>query len=91
MRLVPSLQACRHGRRARLAYCRDVSQLSFFSAESVPPAVADLSGLLAAAGQVVLVGSGARLSVVVYHLWRANALAEMISECGLEPEIGSTD
>lgn len=68
-----------------------MSQLSFFSAESVPPAVADLTGLLAASGQVVLVGSGARLSVVVDHLWRANALAEMISECGLEPEIGSTD
>jgi len=68
-----------------------VSQLSFFSAESVPPAVADLTGLLAASGQVVLVGSGARLSVVVDHLWRANALAEMISECGLDPEIGSTD
>ena len=42
-----------------------VSQLSFFSAESVPPAVADLTGLLAAPGQVVVVGGGARLSVVV--------------------------
>ncbi len=46
-----------------------MSQLSFFSAESVPPAVADLTGMLAAPGQVVLVGSGsqagARLSVVV--------------------------
>ena len=31
-----------------------VSQLSFFSAESVPPAVADLTGILAAPGQVVL-------------------------------------
>ncbi len=43
-----------------------VSQLSFFSAESVPPAVADLTGILAAPGQVVLVGSdgaaGYRLS-----------------------------
>jgi len=35
-----------------------VSQLSFFSAESVPPAVADLTGILAAPGQVVLVGDG---------------------------------
>ena len=35
-----------------------VSQLSFFSAESVPPAVADLTGILAAPGQVVLVGLG---------------------------------
>ncbi len=72
-----------------------VSQLSFFSAESVPPAVADLTGMLAAPGQVVLVGSGsqvgARLSVVVDQLWRAQALAEMIVEAGLEPEISRTD
>jgi hypothetical protein len=72
-----------------------VSQLSFFSAESVPPAVADLTGLLAATGQVVLVGSGAqmgaRLSVVVEHVWRAEALAEMIVDAGLQPEIARTD
>ena len=72
-----------------------MSQLSFFSAESVPPAVADLTGLLAAPGQVVLVGSGsqagARLSVVVDEVWRAQALAEMIIEAGLEPEIARTD
>lgn len=75
-----------------LAYCRIVSQLSFFSAESVPPAVSDLTGLLATAGQIVLVATrGARLSVVVDRPWRAAALAEMIAECGLEPEIGRTD
>ena len=72
-----------------------VSQLSFFSAESVPPAVADLTGILAAPGQVVLVGLGndqaARLSVVVDRLWRAEALAEMIHEAGLQPEIARTD
>jgi hypothetical protein len=68
-----------------------VSQLSFFSAESVPPAVADLTGLLAAAGQVVMVGGGARLSVVVDERWRAQALAEMITEAGLEAEIARTD
>jgi hypothetical protein len=72
-----------------------VSQLSFFSAESVPPAVSDLTGLLAAAGQIVLVGApnpqGARLSVVVDRPWRAVALAEMIAECGLTPEISRTD
>jgi hypothetical protein len=72
-----------------------VSQLSFFSAESVPPAVADLTGILAAPGQVVLVGSGneraARLSIVVDRLWRAQALAEMIAEAGLQPEIVRTD
>ena len=72
-----------------------MSQLSFFSAESVPPAVADLTGMLAAPGQVVLVGSGAqagaRLSVVVDQVWRAQALAEMIVEAGLQPEIARTD
>jgi hypothetical protein len=69
----------------------DVIQLSFFSAESVPPAVADLTGVLAAAGQVVMVGGGARLSVVVDQLWRATALAEMIDEAGLVPEITRTE
>jgi hypothetical protein len=72
-----------------------VSQLSFFSAESVPPAVTDLTGILAASGQVVLVGSGAeraaRLSVVVDAPWRAEALAEMMSDAGLVPEIARTD
>jgi hypothetical protein len=72
-----------------------VSQLSFFTAEAVPPAVADLSGVLAASGQIVLVGApdiqGARLSVVVDQQWRASALAQMIREAGLVPEIGQTD
>jgi len=68
-----------------------VSQLSFFSAESVPPAVADLTGVLAAAGQVVTVGTGARLSVVVDEQWRAVALAEMITEAGLAAEIARTE
>ena len=72
-----------------------MSQLSFFSAEAVPPAVSDLTGILAAPGQVVFVGQGegraARLSVVVDDLWRAEALAEMIAEAGLQPEIGHTD
>lgn len=72
-----------------------MSQLSFFSSESVPPAVTDLTGVLAAAGQIVMVGgsaaAGARLSVVVDELWRASALAEMIVEAGLEPEITYTE
>jgi len=72
-----------------------VSQLSFFSAESVPPAIADLTGILAAPGQVLVVGAAkqraARLSVVVDALWRAEALAEMIADAGLEPEIARTD
>jgi hypothetical protein len=68
-----------------------VSQLSFFSAESVPPAVSDLTGVLAAPGQIVTVGSGARLSVVVDQLWRAEALGQMIDEAGLTAEITRTD
>jgi hypothetical protein len=68
-----------------------VSQLSFFSAASVPPAVTDLTGVLAASGQIVVVGGGARLSVVVEQLWRAEALAEMIEEAGLASEITRTD
>jgi hypothetical protein len=68
-----------------------VSQLSFFSAESVPPAVTDLTGVLAAGGQVVLVGGGARLSVVVDRPWRAEAIAEMMGEAGLDPEVSRTD
>jgi hypothetical protein len=69
----------------------EVSQLSFFSAESVPPAVADLTGVLAAAGQVVTVNGGARLSVVVDEQWRARALADMIADAGLVPEITRTE
>ncbi|MEH3141470.1 MAG: hypothetical protein PGN37_15090 [Mycobacterium kyogaense] len=72
-----------------------MSQLSFFSAESVPPAVADLTGMLAGPGQAVLVANGqgqaARLSVVVDRQWRAEALAEMIADAGLAPEISRTD
>ncbi len=68
-----------------------VSQLSFFSAESVPPAVTDLTGVLAAAGQIVTVGDGARLSVVVDQAWRAEALGQMIDEAGLTAEITQTD
>ena len=74
-----------------------MSQLSFFSAEAVPPAVADLTGLLAAPGQVLVVGSGpngpkgARISVVVDRAWRAEALAALIDEAGLTPEISRTD
>ncbi len=68
-----------------------MSQLSFFSAESVPPAVADLTGVLAAAGQVVTVGGGARLSVVVDDVWRAAALADMMVAAGLQAEISRTE
>ena len=68
-----------------------MTQLSFFSAEAVPPAVSDLTGLLATAGQIVQVGTGARLSVVVEHQWRAVALADMMAQSGLEAEISRTE
>ena len=72
-----------------------MNQLSFFSAESVPPAVADLTGVLAGPGQVVSIvgpdGQAARISVVVDKPWRADGLAQMIREAGLVPEIVRTD
>lgn len=64
-----------------------MSQLSFFSAESVPPAVTDLSGLLAGTGQLVAAERRARISVVVAADWRARAVAAFIRECGLEAEL----
>ncbi|MGB5797709.1 MAG: hypothetical protein WBH51_18195 [Mycolicibacter algericus] len=68
-----------------------MSQLSFFSADSVPPSVADLAGVLAGPGQIVVMGAEARLSVVVDAQWRAVALAELITEAGLLPEITRTE
>ena len=63
-------------------------QLSLFSADTSAPAISDLSGLLAGAGQIVLALSGAaRISVVVENAWRADAIAEMITETGLAAEI----
>lgn len=68
-----------------------MAQLSFFSAESVPPAVTDLGGLLAAQGQVVTSKEGARVSVVVDSQWRAEAIAELMREADLDAEIGRSE
>lgn len=68
-----------------------MNQLSFFSAESLPPSVTDLSGLLASTGQVVLTAAGARISVVVDRLWRAEAISDLVSQCGLVAEIGRSE
>lgn len=68
-----------------------MGQLSFFSAESMPPAVNDLGGLLAAQGQVAVSKGGARVSVVVDSLWRAEAIATLMAEADLEPEIGRSE
>ncbi len=68
-----------------------MSQLSFFSAEAMPPAITDLCGLLAATGQVVTSGGRARISIVVDAQWRAEAIAELIAQAGLEVEITRSD
>ena len=57
----------------------------------MPPAVTDLSGLLAAAGQVAVSAGRARISVVVASQWRARAVAEQISETGLVAEISQSE
>ena len=53
----------------------------------MPPAVTDLSGLLAGPGQLLTSAKGARISVVVDDDWRALAVADMIADAGLEYEI----
>jgi hypothetical protein len=69
----------------------DVGQLSFFSAEATPPAVTDLSGLLAGPGQTVSSAAGARISVVIDEPWRARAVAQLIDEAGLLVEIARSE
>lgn len=74
-----------------MAYGSLVSQLSFFSAESTPPAVVDVAGLLAGTGQAVMSDAGARVSVVVDDQWRADALAEMVDATGVPVEVTYSD
>ncbi len=54
------------------------SQLSLFSADLIEPRPADLGGLLAAHGQIVSSATGARLSILLSDMWRAEAL---VREC----------
>ncbi|ATQ30597.1 hypothetical protein D092_17215 [Rhodococcus ruber Chol-4] len=68
-----------------------MSQLSFFGAEVMPPDPADLGGLLAAHGHAVVSGDGARISVVVDEPWRADAIAELMTQAALSPEVTRTD
>ncbi|MFF0818475.1 hypothetical protein ACFYVR_25505 [Rhodococcus sp. NPDC003318] len=68
-----------------------MNQLSFFSAETVPPEVSDLDGLLAGHGQIVAAADRARVSAVVDARWRAEAIAEMIEDAGLVAEITRSD
>lgn len=50
-----------------------------------------MTGILAATGQIMVSGDGARISVVVDQLWRACALAELITEAGLQSELTRTE
>lgn len=67
-----------------------MGQLSIFGADTVPPALTDLGGLLAAQGQVVVTGDKARISVVVDERWRADAIAELMTQAGLAAEVTVT-
>jgi len=68
-----------------------VSQLSFFGADTVPPALADLAGLLAAQGTMTVVDDGAVLSVQVDAQWRAAAIGRLIDAAGVECDIIAGD
>ena len=62
------------------------AQLSLFSAETQPPSIADLEGLLAGPGQVVHRGRLARVSVVVAEAWRVRALVSALGALALTAE-----
>ena len=53
-----------------------MSQFSLFGAAAAEPSLDDLDGVLLAGGRWVRNAGTARLSVVVAHPWRADALAE---------------
>ena len=64
-------------------------QLSFYSVDARPPAVADLAGMLCGPGQTVRFGRGgsARLSLVVADRWRVVALAAECAARGVLAEL----
>lgn len=68
-------------------------QLSFYSVDARPPAVADLAGVLCGPGQTVRFGRGgsARLSVVLADPWRAAALAGECALRGVLAELATSD
>jgi hypothetical protein len=70
-------------------YRRDV-QLSFFTADSQAPTIADLEGLLAGPGQVVSSGRTARVSVVADETWRVRLLLAEFRTRGLGGEPATT-
>jgi hypothetical protein len=69
----------------------DVTQPSLFSADTLPPDVTDLGGLLAAHGQVAAGPGGARLSILLGEPWRAEALADECARRGIAAQALSAD
>lgn len=63
-----------------------MTQLSFLSADFVPPQLTDLGGILAGPGQITVSGGGCRLSVLVPDRWRASALSAELSLRGVPVE-----
>jgi hypothetical protein len=64
-------------------------QLSFFTAGTQPPAVADMEGALLGMAQLVRLGGTARLSVLVDERWRAGALLAAYEARGLRGDTAS--
>jgi hypothetical protein len=58
-------------------------QFSLFGAAAADPSLADLDGVLLAGGHWVRGLGGARLSIVVADVWRAEALAEAFDRRGV--------
>lgn len=68
-----------------------MGQLSFFSAETDEPSLADLAGLFAAQGQSSHTPAGSRVSIVVAAPWRADALVEEIERSGARASTAVSD
>lgn len=67
-----------------------MSQLSFYSAEALPPSLDDLDGLLAGPAHATLTEGGARVSVLVAEPWRSAALLAALERVGLVGEVVTT-
>lgn len=65
--------------------------MSLFSAETDDAAIDDLAGLLATHGQSVHTQIGARISVVVPELWRAQAICRDITAIGIAAEVSESE
>lgn len=63
-----------------------MSQFSLFGAAAAEPSLGDLDGVLLGGGRWVRTGAGARLSVVVDDVWRADGLTDEFAARGLAGE-----